>query len=156
MSGFIRTMNPSTGGFGTAPELNAMLFCPDFTSIGPYLKLYLVAPAIGASSVLAVAVVVVVAGVVAVDVVTSILVVGSVVGADEPGSRLLAKVAIVVGEGLGADVVVPPDEHAARMPINPTPRIKRPRLDIGRGYARWGLLSLRIVLYPLSGSECHG
>jgi hypothetical protein len=122
-------MNPSTGGFGTAPELNAMLFCPDFTSMGPYLKLYLVAPATGASSVLAAAVVAVVTGVVAdvvADVVvTSILVVGSVVGADEPGSRLLANAATVVG-GVGAAVVVA-DEHAANMPINPTPRINRKR-----------------------------
>jgi hypothetical protein len=144
MSGFIRTMNPSTGGFGTAPELNAMLFCPDFTSIGPYLKLYLVAPATGASSVLAAAVVVVVvAGVVAVEVVTSILVEGSVVGADEPGSSVLANAA-VVGEEFGADVVVAPDEHAASIAINPTPRINRVRLDIQEGYARQGRLSLRI------------
>jgi hypothetical protein len=143
MSGFIRTMNPSTGGFGTAPELNAMLFCPDFTSIGPYVKLYLVAPATGASSVLLAAVVVVVAGVVAVEVVTSILVVGSVVGADEPGSSVLANAA-VVGEEFGADVLVAPDEHAARIPINPTPRINRVCLDMREGYARQGRLSLRI------------
>jgi hypothetical protein len=142
----MRTMNPSTGGLGTAPELNAMLFWPDFTSMGPYLKLYLVAPAIGASSVLGAAVVVVVAGVVAVDVVTSILVVGNVVGADEPGSRVLANVASVVGDGVGADVVVAADEQAARMPMNPTPRIDRLREDMGEGYAQWVLLSLRDLL----------
>jgi hypothetical protein len=130
-------MNPSTGGFGTAPELNAMLFWPAFTSIGPYVKLYLVAPAIGASSVLAAAVVVVVAvaAIVDVDVVTSILVVGSVVGADEPGSRLLASAALV-GELFGAEVLVAPDEHAATMPINPTPRINRQRVDMSEGYVR--------------------
>jgi hypothetical protein len=126
MSGFMRTMNPSIGGFGTAPELNAMLFCPDFTSMGPYSKLYLVAPATGASSVLAAAVVVVVAGVVADAVFTSILVVGSVVGADEPGRRVLANAAAVVGGDFGAEVVVA-DEHAANTPINPTPRINRKR-----------------------------
>ena len=133
-----------------------MLFWPDFTSIGPYLKLYRVAPTIGASSVLAAAVVVVVAGVAAADVVTSILVVGNVVGADEPGRRLLASAATLVGGVFGAEVLVAPEEHAARMPINPTLRINRLRVNISEGYVRWSRLSLRIALHPLAGGECHG
>ena len=127
-----------------------MLFWPDFTSIGPYLKLYLVAPAIGSSSVLAAAVVVVVAGAAAVDVVTSILVVGSVVGAVEPGKRLLASSALV-GGAFGAEVSVAPDEHAASMPINPTPRINRLRVDTRQGYARWSRLSLPIARVSANG-----